>query len=124
MVKLWVKICDIFFFFLLIWSCLSLANTLVYEKDVYDCSDMATRDQQIFIKLGFDADIVIDWDWNHAWVIVTICNKKIHWESTGLHPVLPRSYDSRFNITQIRSDKNNPIKLFPEWCPIGQKGIL
>lgn len=96
----------------------------MYERGVYDCSDMAIRDQQIFTKLGLEADIVENYKMEHAWVIVKICEKDIHWESTALQPISHRDYDKRLTVTQVRSCSMNPVKLFPEWCPIGQKGIL
>jgi len=122
--KVFFSLCYTFVFLLILWTACESVNMCMYERGVYDCSDMAIRDQQIFTKLGLDADVVINYEMEHAWVVVRIKEKDIHWESTEIQPTTPRPYDKRLNFAQVRSCSMNPVKLFPEWCPIGQKGIL
>lgn len=122
--KVFLVLCSTFIFIWLLWYACASANVCMYERGVYDCSDMAIRDQQIFTKIGLDADVVMNCEMEHAWVIVKIYEKDIHWESTASQPISHRDYDKRLTVTQVRSCSLNPVKLFPEWCPIGQRGLL
>lgn len=122
--KVIVGFCCVFVFLLIVWTVCNSVNVCMYERGVYDCSDMAIRDQQIFTKLGLDADVAMNSEMEHAWVVVKIHGKDIHWESTALQPISHRDYTKRLTVIQVRSCSMNPVKLFPEWCLIGQKGIL
>ena len=68
----------------LIFAMLILCNHILYEKDVYDCSNMAADQYVIFDKLKLEPMYVVDIEGKHAYLYLSRIN--VYWECTSLHP--------------------------------------
>ena len=59
---------------LLIWVCLSVHQIIIYEEDVYDCSNMVADQEQFFNRYGIDTKIGIRYAtedrYAHVWLIL------------------------------------------------------
>lgn len=77
-----------------------LLNIIVYEEDVYDCSNMVADQYIIFNKLGIHTHIAISHEHHHTWIILPM---NIQWETTGLIPYVPYTPDEVWcNMTELR----------------------
>ena len=59
---------------LLIWVCMSVHQIIIYEEDVYDCSNMVADQEQFFESVGIDTQIGIRYRtedrYAHVWLIL------------------------------------------------------
>ena len=69
----------------LIWVCLSVHQIVIYEEDVYDCSNMVADQEEFFNRIGIDTKVGIRYAtedrYAHAWLILPF---NIPFESTVL----------------------------------------
>ena len=59
---------------LFIWVCLSVHQIIIYEENVYDCSNMVADQEQFFNRCGIDTKIGIRYAtedrYAHVWLIL------------------------------------------------------
>jgi hypothetical protein len=59
---------------LFIWICLSVHQIIIYEENIYDCSNMVADQEQFFNSLGIDTQIGIRYrtedKYAHVWLIL------------------------------------------------------
>ena len=69
---------------LLVYSSMVVTNMMLYEENVYDCSNMCADQKYVLDKLGFDTCYVLNINEHHVY----LCIRDLHigWEATGLYP--------------------------------------
>lgn len=59
---------------LFIWVCLSVHQIIIYEENIYDCSNMVADQEQFFSNLGINTQIGVRYGRNdnpgHVWLIL------------------------------------------------------
>ena len=112
---------------IMIWGTVSIIHSqLLYERDVYDCSDMSTWQNDVFNFIGISSKPMhgisvnetnprIFEDNGHAWLKLNIFGCQMYWESVGLYPVSISEYNDRYDII-IEGDIEQPDAI---WYPHG-----
>lgn len=75
-------------------------STIIYEPNVYDCSDMSMDQHDFFESIGIKTDYAISHSNNHMWLVLDLHGHDIHWESTMICPIPEHEYDCRMDDIQ------------------------